>query len=230
VYSSAALLVWGGTGVARHEGRPGTVAPVPSGSMTEGEQYFLQCRYADDDNLAYLDSFVYQPGVPDAGPRVDAIARQVYEEVPLAYPVPHTSPSPDMPQLVGFPVWLWVDDGVWRTFDASASVAGVSVSVVAQPREVRWDMGDGTTVTCGQGSAWNPDGPADQNTDCDHVYQFVSDDEPNGRYAASVTVVWSVSWSASTGESGTLPDASRTTTFELDVTERQAVITYGTDS
>jgi hypothetical protein len=103
----------------------------------------------------------------------------------------------------------------------------VSVTVVAEPREARWDMGDGTVLTCGPGVPWDPAGPADQRTDCSHVYQFVSDEEPGGTYAASVTVVWAVRWSATTGESGTLPAASRTTTFALDVTERQAVVSYG---
>jgi hypothetical protein len=221
------LLVWAGQGVAEAQaGGHRPVAPTPGSAMNVGQKYFLQCRYADSGSLAYLDSFVYQPGV--SGPRVDAIARQVYEEVPLVFPEPHTSPPTGAPQLVGFPIWLWVDDTVWRTFDASASVAGVTVTVVAQPREVRWDMGDGTRLTCSQGTAWNPGGPAGQTTDCSHVYQFVSDHEPGGKYAATVTVVWTVTWSASTGESGTLPDATRSTSFELDVTERQAVIQYGT--
>jgi hypothetical protein len=226
-YSDEAMLVWAGTGLARHQANDPTVtvAPTPSSAMNIGQRYFVQCHHADDGTLAYLDSFVYQPGV--SGPRVDAIARQVYEEVPLVFPEPHTSPAISAPQLVGFPIWLWVDDGVWRQFDASASVAGVTVTVVAQPREVHWDMGDGTRLTCGRGMVWQPGAPED-GTDCSHVYQYVSDHEPGGRYAASVTVVWGVTWSASTGESGTLPDASRTTTFELDVTERQAVVTYGT--
>jgi hypothetical protein len=43
----------------------------------------------------------------------------------------------------------------------------------------------------------------------------------------SATVTWSVAWQASTGEGGTLVDASRTATFGLEVTERQAVVAYG---
>lgn len=39
-------------------------------------------------------------------------------------------------------------------------------------------------------------------------------------------MTWSVDWEASTGATGTLTDASRTTTFALTVTERQAVVTY----
>ncbi|MGH9213523.1 MAG: hypothetical protein ACRD2C_23040, partial [Acidimicrobiales bacterium] len=203
-----------------------TQEPVAEGAMVPGRRYVLECRYVDDGSRAYLGTFDYQPGV--TGPDPEALARQVYEEVPLVFPTPHTSPPADAQQLVGFPVWLWVDGGVWRSFDASASLAGVTVTVVAQPQSLRWDMGDGTVLDCaGPGTAWTPDTPDSQRSDCSHVYQYVSARQSGGRYQASVTVSWSVTWSASTGQSGTLPVASRSSSFSLDVRERQAVITYG---
>jgi hypothetical protein len=226
VFELPMFLVWAGEGLRQTpSGGGGDVAPTST--LNVGQRYHRQCHWADDGRLALVDSFVHQPEV--ARPSVDVIARQVYEEVPLVVPAPHTSPPPDAEQLVGFPVWLWVDDTVWRTFDASASVAGVTVTVVAQPKEVHWDMGDGTALTCDRGTAWLPTSSADARTDCSHVYQFVSAHQPSGLYTATVTMVWSVSWSASTGESGTLPDATRSTTFELDVTERQAVVSYAAD-
>jgi hypothetical protein len=204
----------------------GPEAPVAADAMVPGTQYYLECRYVDDGSRAYLGAFDYQPGV--SGPSAEAIARQVYDEVPLVVPQPHTSPPADAQQLVGFPVWLWVDGTVWRSFEAHASIAGVSVSVVAQPKTLTWDMGDGTSLSCaGPGIAWTDATPDGQQSECSHVYQFVSDRQPSGRYPARVTVAWTVTWSASTGESGTLPEASRSTTFSLDVGERQAVITYG---
>ncbi|HEY3141074.1 MAG TPA: hypothetical protein VGJ86_08085 [Acidimicrobiales bacterium] len=194
--------------------------------MVAGQQYVLDCRYLDDGSRAYEETFFYQPGGA-SGPSAAAIAQQVYEEVPLVFPEPHTSPPPDAPQFVGFPVWLWVDDTVWRSFEAHASLAGISVSVTAQPKIVQWNMGDGASVSCaGPGTAW-ASGQSGRASDCSHVYQFVSDRRPGGVYATQVTVVWSVAWSASTGEGGGLPDASRTTDFSLDVGERQAVVTYG---
>jgi hypothetical protein len=122
---------------------------------------------------------------------------------------------------------MWVDGAVWRSFDAHASVAGITVTVVAQPKSLRWNMGDGTTVTCaGPGTAWHP-GDTEGQSDCSHIYEYVSAHQPDGRYHASVTVTWAVNWTASTGEAGTLADASRTAGFDLEVIERQAVITYG---
>jgi len=205
--------------------------------MQAGRVYYRECHYADDGSLAGYERFVYQPGQPaPAGqpaeafqpPDVEAIAREVYAEVPLVLPQPHTSPPAGTPQLVGFPVWLWVDGAVWRDFEAHAAVAGVSVSVVARPDRIEWNLGDGTTITCeGPGTPWDPLGGNGQSTDCSHVYQFVSAGRPGGRYQASVTMFWTVSWSASTGQSGTLPGASRTSGLSLLVTERQAVIRHG---
>lgn len=208
--------------------------------MVTGSTYYRECRYVDDGTIASSQRFVYRPSAPVAapaaapqvapsGPSIETIVQQVYAEVPLVLPQPHTAPPVDAVQLVGFPVWMWVDGTVWRDFEASASVAGVSVSVVARPKRVVWTLGDGAKVTCtGPGTAWDPAGPDGQRTDCSHIYQFVSAGKPNGRYPATVTMTWSVSWSASTGQAGVLPDASRSTAFSLAVTERQAVIHYGT--
>lgn len=224
-------------GLARHmPGGADKAHHQPTTTMVPGHSYFRECRYLDDGSIS-REAFRYRPptaGRPAAAtaavaPVVDVmtIVRQVYAEVPLALPVPHTSPPVDADQLVGFPIWMWVDGAVWRTFDASASVSGVTVTVVATPKALRWDMGDGTVVSCaGPGTAWT-EGSGEGRSDCSHIYQYVSAHQPDGRYHASVTVSWSVSWSASTGESGTLPDASRSAGFDLNVVERQAVIDYG---
>lgn len=236
VWDAPWVLAWWGNQIEGEQ----PVEEMGSGDLVTGRVYYRECRYVDDGTVASYDRFVHQPGTPAPAveateavaptpPDVETIARQLYAEIPLAVPVPHTSPPPDAPQLVGFPMWMWVDDAVWRSFDAGVSVSGISVSVVARPETIEWDLGDGTVRICeGPGTAWNPNGGSGQATDCSHTYQFVSADEPGGRYRASVTVTWSVTWSASTGESGTLPSASRSADFSLLVTERQAVIHRGT--
>jgi hypothetical protein len=195
-------------------------------AMVAGTTYYLECAYLDDNQVFYADLFEYQPG--QSGPDLAAIARQVYDEVPLVFPNPSTSPPADADQLVGFPTWLWIDPAAFQTFDARATLAGITVTVTAEPMAVMWTMGDGATVTCdGPGTPWNPDGGDGQTTDCSHVYQHVSADQADGRYPVSATVTWAVTWDSTTGEGGTLADASRTTTFDLGVTERQAVVSYG---
>jgi hypothetical protein len=93
-------------------------------------------------------------------------------------------------------------------------------------------MGDGAApVTCtGPGTAFNPARGDDQRTDCAHVYQWVSSDRPGGVYQAAATMVWSVSWAASTGATGSLGETSRTTRFDLRVEDLEAVTCYDTDT
>jgi hypothetical protein len=204
------------------------LTPV-SGDLVEGDWYYQSCRYDDSGGLAYSGYWQYTPADPvNPGPDLAALARQAYDQVPFGFPVPVTSPGIEMDQITGFPTWLWIDPAAWRPLSAHAEVAGFWVEVKAQPQRVRWDMGDGTVVACdGPGTPYDFGVPDDaQRTDCQHVYQVVSADEPGGQYTASATVVWSVTWEASTGASDVLADASRTTTFGMTVTERQAVVTY----
>jgi hypothetical protein len=194
----------------------------------DGGWYYQTCRYLDTGEMRSSNYWQYTPGAAaPTGPDLAALARQAYDEVPLGYPVPVTSPGLDVEQITGLPTWLWLAPGSWDPVQARAEILGFWVEVTAHPERVVWDMGDGETVVCdGPGTPYDPSVDDDaQATDCSHVYQFASVDEPDGRYAASATVEWSVDWVASTGATGVLADASLTTTFDVTVSERQAVVT-----
>ena len=205
-----------------------TLTPF-GGTYVDAAWYYQTCRYADTGELINSNYWQYAPGDPtNPGPDLAALARQAYDEVPLGFPVPATSPGLDVDQITGLPTWLWLEPGSWAELSARAEIPGFWVEVTAHPERVTWTMGDGETVTCdGPGTPYDPAVADDaQSTECSHVYQDTSVGEPDGRYPASVTVDWSVDWDSSTGATGTLADASRTTTFALTVTERQAVVTY----
>jgi hypothetical protein len=154
------------------------------------------------------------------------IAHRAYTELDLPLPSPRPSPPPDAPTLVGLPVWLWLDAAAWVPVETTAGAGGVTVTLSAEPTEIHWDMGDGTSFTCdGPGTPWTDRDPGRSATgSCRHVYRYVSADRPGGTYAVTATVTWTVTWSASTGESGELPATSRSSTVELEVRQRQAVI------
>jgi hypothetical protein len=204
------------------------LSPV-SGDLVEDDWYYQTCRYTDTGELSYSGYWQYNPAdAVNPGPDLAALARQAYDDVPLTFPEPMTSPAIDIEQITGLPTWLWIDPGGWQTLRARAELAGFWVEVVAEPQRVQWDLGDGEQITCdGPGTPYDPSvADGDQSTDCSHVYQNVSVDQPGGQYAASATIEWSVTWQASTGATGVLADASRTTTFGMTVSERQAVVTY----
>lgn len=195
-------------------------------SLVEGHRYYQECWYVDTGGLFYADIWDQgPPAQPGVNPRV--LAQSALSRVPFTVPTPGMAPAIDAEQVTGFPSWLWLDPTDWAPVDAEAAAAGVSVTVTATPVRVEWDMGDGTVVTCdGPGVVWNFDGPNPDSTDCSHVFQYTSVDEPEGRYSGSVSIVWSIAWQASTGESGTLPEGRSSAPLSLLVTERQAVVTY----
>jgi hypothetical protein len=217
---------WGGEQLSAVRPVSDQLATVDA--MAVGEDYYLECTWTDSGVTDYAEVFTYRPGV--SGPRLDAIARRVADQVPLVFPRPATSPAIDGEQITGLPTWMWIDPAGYRTFDAEATLAGLTVTVTATPRQVSWDLGDGSdrVVCAGPGTPYDLAVDHDaQNTDCSHVYRYLSAGEPGGVYHASATTTWSLAWEASSGETGTLPDVGRTTTFDLTVTERQAVVTYG---
>lgn len=186
------------------------------GGLVEGTYYWLTCDDAAG-NQVVARFFQYEPGVSVIDPA--SLAERARSELAITYPEPRTSPAIDIDQIVGIETWLWIDPSAWQPLTATAAIPGLSVTATATPKQVTWDMGDGTIVTChGPGTPYDDArSPSSQTTDCGHVYQYA------GRYDATATMTWSVSWSASDGTNGNLADVTRTTRFPLTVIQRQAV-------
>lgn len=172
-----------------------------------------------------------------AGPAVAQVtpaglAQQASSLLPLPNPVPRTAPDrSDQPGLavtvVNIHTWLWLDRSSWGTRTRTTAVPGLRVTVTATPVRADWDLGEGRSVSCGPGTPWRPggagadDGFGPPSPDCDYRFARGSGD---GAYQATVQSVWRVSWQASDGEQGGLPDLTRTTGFQVGVREFQAVL------
>ncbi|WP_436793884.1 hypothetical protein [Actinospongicola halichondriae] len=195
---------------------PAENPPLSGEQLVEEQYYWLTCTDAAGATVV-ARLFQYLPGETAITP--DELARRARDQLAIRYPEPRTSPGFGVDQIVGIETWMWIDAAAWQPVSATASIPGLSVSATATPRQVTWDMGDGTTVVCdGPGMPYDAGRPiADQSSDCTHVYQRL------GARTASATVVWSVEWESSDGGGGTLADASRTTQFPMTVVERQAV-------
>jgi hypothetical protein len=189
-----------------------------------GEQYLLGC-YLDgrDDQMVWARVATFDPADPWAGAAVlertrDEARRQ------LDLPLPEPSLNPPGAQLVGVPTWLWLE-GQWQDAEATASVGVVTSTVRARPVRATWDLGDGTTLTCGPGTAYDPARtPEAQASDCTHVFTRDSRGRSGGAYDVRVTVTYEVSWEASTGAGGELAEVTRTTTVPVIVQEAQALV------
>ena len=144
----------------------------------------------------------------------------------VAIPTPAISTSPTNDRLyTQVRTWLWVDDGWWRSYSATASAGGVTTTVNAIPRRAVWTMGDGGGTTCnGPGVEWRR-GMRDDATYCSYIYRRSSAQQQSGKYTLSVTVTFEITWTSNTGESGALPAISRSASRQVEVGQVQALET-----
>lgn len=169
----------------------------------------------------------------EAGPVDPTPALLVEAERTLVVPDPQVQTSPPMggTHPVGLPVWFWAVDTSDRS--ETASVPGVSVTVDATVAEMTVEIiepgpdgtagSDGSEVVrldCGTaGVAYDPAiHTAWESSDCSHVFDWP------GEATVTVSVVWDLSWSSSTGASGTLPSITRTRDLTITPVELQAVV------
>lgn len=107
--------------------------------------------------------------------------------------------------LVGLPVWMWTEQtaNTWGPLSRTASAGGVSITAKATVRQVVWDMGDGTTVTCSTSGTVYEDRYGDQmSPDCGHRYSNTSVGRTAGNaYPVSATSQWQADWTGG-GASG----------------------------
>lgn len=130
-----------------------------------------------------------------------------------------TQNAPDHLGYVGWNAWLWVEsagENTWGPITRSASEAGYTVTATASVSEVVWDMGNGDTVTCDQGTPWRESLSRNEpSPDCGYVY--VRD----GEYTIAATTFWNIEWSG-IGSSGTI-EMDLTRSGDVRIAEVQVV-------
>lgn len=135
--------------------------------------------------------------------------------------VPDTGPG-----LVGLPVWLWteVTPTTWGPNQITASVPGLAVTARAQATQIRWDMGDGNSVTCrNPGTPWKPSLGTGPSPTCGYTYSKPSRDMPGGKYTITATTTWVINWWVVGGGETGRETTTRTSTTTIDIDELQVV-------
>lgn len=139
------------------------------------------------------------------------------------HPVPPTMGTAPCPSTevgckgaVGVPVWLWTTQP-WQEQTATATAGPYTVTAVARPTAVTWELGDGQVITCETpGTPYNVSLGFRDSPDCGTRYERV------GRYEITATMTYAVTWSgADTGSATIQTAASRT---PVDIGEYQVVI------
>jgi hypothetical protein len=192
-------------------------APTPAGAAA-GAWYVRICIIGDGKggNSQSAPMWIEQ------APQVDSAVLARSARSKLALPVPAIRTNPDASKtnlLVTVPVWLWVDSSSWGARSTTASVPGMSVAATATATKVVWQLGDATSITCGQGTVWTAGtDPTKASPTCGHTYL-----KP-GNITLSATVTWTVTWTGG-GQSGTVPDLTTTAQTNLHVAEAPALNT-----
>lgn len=181
--------------------------PVPEGWV------LITC--AGNDVIGEGLHRAWVPGAVDPG----QIARSLLAQVQLRpIDIGLVPRGEDSMTVVGMPVWLWVDEPS-RTTWGPATISAGGVTLTAEVTKVTWDMGDGSTLTCGKGTEWKRGMGGDPSPTCGHTY------EGQGSYTIRARSHWVATWSGY-GQSGTIP-VTLSTTRQLDVGEIQVIVTGG---
>ncbi|MER5549951.1 ATP-binding protein [Streptomyces sp. NPDC002589] len=154
------------------------------------------------------------------GPSAAELAQQAFKRMRLDGAKIGSAPPAGAKGLVGLPVWLWTAQSpqTWGPQTMTVSAGGLSVTVTAKVKNIAWSMGDGTTVTCTKpGTPYQKSFGDTDSPDCGHRYTKA------GNYTVTATSTWAVDWTATNGETGTIPDTTRNSSTTARVGELQVV-------
>ncbi|OEJ22100.1 ATP-binding protein [Streptomyces agglomeratus] len=154
------------------------------------------------------------------GPSAAELAQQAFSRMRLNGAQIGSAPPAGSEGLVGLPVWLWTTQSpqTWGPQTMTVSAGGLSVTVTAKVKNIGWSMGDGTTVNCTKpGTPYQKGYGKADSPDCGHRYTKV------GIFTITATSTWTVDWTATNGETGTLADTTRTSTTTARIGELQVV-------
>lgn len=156
------------------------------------------------------------------------LALDALASVSIGAPAIRTSPSENSTLYVQVPTWLWLEQGWWQPYEATANAGRVWSTVRASPVTTVWRLGDGNSVSCrGPGTPWHPGMPED-GSNCTHTYRSSSASRPGGTFHIEANVTIEVSWTTNVpGDGGTLPGINRISSVDVEVGEIQAIGTQG---
>jgi hypothetical protein len=189
----------------------------------DGRIYDVSCIAAGGAILHIAETRqTFLTGVPAdataAGPTPAEVASEALADLTVGGPEIGTAPRTAGHGLVGLPVWLWTDQNelTWGPIPVSKTDGGITVNVEADAQYVVWDMGDGHSITChNPGTSFA--GRGTTSPTCGYRYLVPSRAQPDGVYAVTATTHWLVTWTANTGDGGTLTtDVPSTTTITID--------------
>lgn len=152
----------------------------------------------------------------------------------LPQPAVRSSPAVGTASIVDVPVFVEVTNWTGTT-SASECAGGLCVTVTASP-SLSFSPGEpgSSPLACaGSGTRYDPEGPPPEEQAaapgaCAYAYRLRTGAEGRpGAWPGSVSVTWTLAWSASSGASGALPAVTRSSSLPRAVEEVQTVVVGG---
>ena len=188
------------------------VLGAETAALTVGTRYWKVC--VDTATGTQISRDLVDPTAPDPATVARNLAEAALAQLRVQTPIARSNPANSL-AVINIPTWLWVEN--WTPLTASASAAGVTATVTAEPVEMLWDPGDGSKpFTCrGPGVAYDLNRPArTQRTDCSFTYR-----QKAGRFNIGATQRWHLTYTATNGQRGDLGNITSTATIPIDVHE-----------
>lgn len=173
------------------------------------------------------------PGFGGSGVSPAVLAARALASLRLPHPTPGRYPAGVLRDgrpytVVTAYTWYWTDPASFHTLTARASAGGVWAQVSVTPTALTFSPGDGGgAVSCaGPGVVWRRgDGPwAASPAGCNYRYPHSSIGRAGGEVTATYGIAWTVTWTSSTGETGSLPAMTTTTPARFAVAEVESVV------
>lgn len=178
-------------------------------------------------------TFAFRWIIPATPANLAAIARgQLLGTMPQ--PSVSSSPPVGTASIVEVPVFVEVTNWTGVVTDSECA-GGLCVTVTATPALTfsPGETGSSPIACAGSGTRYDPEGgsaesQASADGACAYAYRYrTAVDGRPATWPGSVSVTWTLAWTASTGASGSLPAVTRSTLLPRAVREVQTVVVRG---
>ena len=155
------------------------------------------------------------------------LAEVAWQAVKIPAPTVETNPKVGDrgATLVGMDTWVWATGNTPTSVTATATAGGTTATVTAGSAGLQLSAPDGKASCTGFGIAWHS-GMAEGSSPCTISFNR-SSAHLGGSTPLTVKVAYSASYTATDGNSGTLPAITTTSTVDLPVAEVQTLTTNG---
>jgi hypothetical protein len=173
--------------------------------------------------------------IPQLSPRQLATQSSLLVYGKLPRPGFRFAPSAD-DVVVKVGTWIWTDPSAWKPVTATAWIPTptgiIWTRTTATPITMQFDTDDaiypgggrGNTTCLGPGVPWTPLAGDTLSSPCSYTYRHASSSRPGGRFPATMSVTWAITWTSNVGAGGILPPYTNSANLTVRVRELQALV------